>query len=156
MANVKAVPEGMQTVTPQLNVDGAAEAIEFIKKAFGGEEIDRALDPSGKKVWHCMMRIGTSMIFVNDASAEMGAPANPTRLWLYAEDVDGRFKRATDAGAKITMPVSDMFWGDRMGMVSDRWGNVWALAQRTKNMTPEEMKKAGDEFAASMGKPGGK
>ena len=147
----KAVPEGLHSVTPQLNVDGAAEAIAFFQKAFGAEELMRAADPSGKKIWHATIRIGSSMLFVNDVFPEMGSKPTEARLWLYLDGVDAAFKRATDAGAKVVMPVSDMFWGDRMGAVSDRWGNQWTLAQHMKDLSPEEMKVASDEAGKQWG-----
>jgi uncharacterized glyoxalase superfamily protein PhnB len=148
----KPIPEGLHTLTPQLTVDGAAEAIEFYKKAFGAEERSRAPDPSGKKVWHAELRIGTSAFFINDAFPDMGGGAHPTALWLYSADADALFKRASDAGAKVLMPMMDMFWGDRTGTVQDKWGNKWTIGKRVKDMTPEEMKKAGEAFAASMPK----
>jgi uncharacterized glyoxalase superfamily protein PhnB len=150
MAKVHAIPEGLHSVTPSITLDGAAEAIEFFKRAFGATEITRAPDPSGKKIWHAMLRIGDSMLFLNDALPEMGAVPMPAKLWIYGEGVDARFKRATDAGAKAVMPPADMFWGDRMSQVADRWGNQWCLAQHLRDMTPEEMKKAQDEFVASL------
>src|SRR5207237_317534 len=85
MAQVNAVPAGLHTLTPQLTVEGAAEAIEFYKKAFGAEEKSRAPDPSGKKVWHSELRIGDSAFFVNDAFPDMGGSAHPTELWLYTD-----------------------------------------------------------------------
>src|SRR5712691_10944878 len=124
----KAVPEGMHTVTPQLSVDGAGEAIELYKKAFGAEELTRALDPSGKKIWHSMLRIGNSTIFVNDTFPEMGGAPSQASLWIYLDNVDTAFKRAVDAGCKTQMAVADMFWGDRMGTVVDRWGIKWNIA----------------------------
>lgn len=148
----RAIPEGLHSITPQLSVDGAAEAMEFYRKAFGAEEVSRAPDPSGKKIWHAAMRIGNSQFFVNDVFPDMGGTANVTRLWIYAENVDAAFKRATDAGAKVAMPLADMFWGDRIGAVTDRWGNQWNLAQHIRDMTPEEMKKAQDEFVAKSGR----
>jgi PhnB protein len=152
MAKVRAVPEGFHTITPQLSLDNAAEAIEHYKKAFGAEERSRAIDPSGKKVWHCELRIGDSVLFVNDYFPEMGGKAFPASLWLYVENVDQAFKRAVDAGCKVAMPVSDMFWGDRYGKVTDKWGNEWGLSSRTKDMTPDEMKTAEKAFIASMEK----
>jgi PhnB protein len=153
MAKVKAIPEGMHTVTSQLTLDGAAQAIEFYKKAFGAQELSRAMDPTGKKVWHASLRIGDSTIFVNDAMPEMGGPgAQPSRLWLYVEDVDGAYKRATQAGAKALMPPTDMFWGDRYGNVTDAWGNEWGIAQHVRDLSPAEMKKAQDAFVAQMAK----
>jgi uncharacterized glyoxalase superfamily protein PhnB len=152
MAKVKPVPEGFHTVTPAITVEGCAEAIETWKKAFGAEETTRAPDPSGKKIWHAALRIGDSMIFTSDAAPEMGNQASKTKLWLYLENVDSAFKRAVAAGCTATMQPADMFWGDRMGTVTDRWGNQWTLAQHVKDMTPAEMKKAQDEFVAQMQK----
>jgi len=152
MSKVKAIPEGLHTVTPQLTVDGASEAIAFYKKAFGAEEISRAPDPSGGKIWHAEVRIGDSRVYVNDAFPDMGGPANKTRLWVYTESVDALYKRATEAGATVKMPLADMFWGDRLGTLADAWGNEWTLAQRMKDMTQEEMKQAQDAFVAKMKK----
>jgi len=149
---VKPIPEGLHTLTPQLNIDGAAEAIEFYKRAFGAEELMRAPDPTGKKVWHANLRIGDSCFFVNDTQPEMGATASSSSLWVYAPNVDAAFERATKAGAKTAMPPQDMFWGDRMGSVVDRWGITWNLATHIKDPTPEEMKKAQDAFVAEMAK----
>jgi uncharacterized glyoxalase superfamily protein PhnB len=143
----KPIPEGLHSVTPQITIDGCAEAIEFYKKALGATEVSRAPDPSGKKVWHAQLLIGNSAIFVNDAFPDMGGGATPTSMWLYSADADGAFKRAVDAGAKVLMPVSDMFWGDRMGTVADKWGNKWTFAQRVKELSPEEMRKAGEAAA---------
>lgn len=147
---VKAVPEGMHTVTPVLKLKGCGAAMDFFKKAFGAEEVMRALDPSGKQVWHACMRIGDSMLYMNDEMPEMGETAHPTALWLYLENVDAAFKRAVDAGAKVKMPPADMFWGDRFATVTDAWGNSWGLAQHIKDLTPEEMQKAQDAFVAEM------
>jgi uncharacterized glyoxalase superfamily protein PhnB len=152
MANVKAVPEGLNTVTPSLVVDGALDAIAFYKKAFGAEEVSRAMDPTGKKVWHADIKIGNSRLFLNDAAPEMGAAAQPSRLFVYVENVDASFQRAVSAGAQVKMPLADMFWGDRMGQVQDKWGNQWSLAQHIKDLTPQQMQKAQDEFVASMPK----
>jgi PhnB protein len=152
MAKVSAIPAGMHTVTLSLTIDGAADAISFYARAFGAEEVQRALDPSGKKIWHAMLRIGDSTIFVNDPAPEMGALPQPAKIWIYGEGVDAAFKRATDAGAKVGMPPTEMFWGDRMAQVSDRWGNTWVLAQHMRDLNPEEMQKAQDAFVASMKK----
>jgi PhnB protein len=147
---VKPIPEGLHTITPNLVVDGASEAIEFYKRAFGAEEIMRAPDPTGKKVWHANLRIGDSCFFVNDTAPEMGSTATPSSLWLYAPDVDAAFARATKAGGKPAMPPQDMFWGDRMATVIDKWGIRWNLATHIKDLTPEELKKAQDAFVAEM------
>jgi uncharacterized glyoxalase superfamily protein PhnB len=149
---VKAVPEGMHTITPQLTIDGADKAIEWYQRAFGAELVSRAADPSGKKVWHAAMRIGTSQFFLNDAFPEMGSKAQPASLWIYTEGVDQWWKRAVDAGAKVVMPIADMFWGDRMGTLTDPFGNRWSLSQHMKDLSPAEMKQAQDAFVASMKK----
>jgi uncharacterized glyoxalase superfamily protein PhnB len=142
----KAIPEGLHSITPQLSIDGATEAIALYQKAFGAEEVTRAPDPSGKKVWHAALRIGNSQIFVNDTFPEMGGTPSEANLWLYVDGVDAAYKRAVDAGCKVVMPLTDMFWGDRTGTVSDRWGNRWNLSQHMKDLTPAEMQKAQDEF----------
>jgi len=152
MAKVKSIPEGLNSVTPALTVEGAADALAFYARAFGAEELTRVPDPSGRKVWHAMIRIGNSVIFVNDADPNMGSKPNPSRLWLYGDGVDAAFKRATEAGGKAKSPPTDMFWGDRVAEVHDRWGNAWVLAQHTRDMTQAEMKKAQDAFVASMKK----
>ncbi len=148
--SVKPVPAGYHTITAQLAIDGAEKAIEFYQKAFGAEVVDKALDPSGKKIWHASLRIGDSMIFVNDVFRDMGGEQARSELWLYVSDCDASFKRAVEAGATPRMPPMDMFWGDRMGNVVDPFGQKWTIATHIKDMTPEEMKKAEAEFVAKM------
>jgi PhnB protein len=150
MPKVSPVPQGLHTLTPQLTIDGAGEAIELYKKAFAAEERSRALDPSGKKVWHAELRVGDSSFFVNDAFPETGGSASPSQLWIYTEKAEELFKRASEAGLKVTMPMSDQFWGDRTGTLKDRWGNTFTIGKRVKNMTQEEMKKAGEEFVKNF------
>ena len=150
MSKAKFIPEGLHTVTAQLSIDGASDAIAFFQKAFGAEEVMRAADPSGKKIWHAELRIGDSKVFVNDTFPEMGGAATKSQLWIYTENVDALHRRATDAGAKAKMPLADMFWGDRVGTVVDPWGNDWTLATHLKDLTPAEMKAAADAFIAQM------
>ncbi len=149
---VKPIPEGLHTITPALAVEGAAEAIEFYKRAFGAEEVMRAPDPTGKKVWHANLRIGDSSFFVNDPMPDMGVGPSVASLWIYAPDVDAAYARATKAGAKSLMPPMDMFWGDRTATLADKWGIRWTLATHIKDLTPEQMKKAQDAFVAEMAK----
>ena len=146
----KAIPDGLRSLTAQLNIDGAAEAIEFYKKAFGAEELSRAIDPSGKKIWHAAIKIGDSQLFINDTFPEMGGKPSHTSLWIYGENVDARWKRAVDAGCKVAMPLGDMFWGDRLGSLTDKWGIQWNLAQHMRDMSQAEMQKAGEDFAKSQ------
>jgi PhnB protein len=149
---VSPIPKGYHTVTPQLAIEGAATAIAFYAEAFGAEVVDRVLDPSGQKVWHASLRLGDSILFVNDVFPEMGGSPSQASLWIYVADVDGAFDRAIGAGAKATLPPADMFWGDRMAHVIDPFGQKWAIATRVKDMSPEEQKKAGEAFAAQMKK----
>jgi uncharacterized glyoxalase superfamily protein PhnB len=146
----KPIPEGLHSLTPQLNVDGAAEAIAFYAKAFGAEEIMRAPDPSGKKIWHAALRIGSSQFFVNDTFPDMGAKPSHSAFYIYLDGVDVAFKRAVDAGAKVAMPLNDAFWGDRLGTVIDPWGNQWTIAQHVKDLSPAELQKAQDAAVAAM------
>ena len=142
---IKNPPKGYHPVTPGLNVDGAGRALEFYKKAFGAEETSRFAGPDGK-IMHSEIRIGDSVIMVNDLMPNMGAGPTTSSLWIYTDDVDGLYKRAVAAGAKSLMEPTDAFWGDRFGQVADHWNNKWTVAKRIKEMSPEEMKKAGDEF----------
>jgi PhnB protein len=157
MANkVKPIPTGMRTVMPSMTISGCAKAIDFYKRALGAEELDRFMAPDGKSVWHAALKIGDSVLFMSDEMQGMTAPApgpgrpSPVRLWLYVKDCDAAYKRALDAGAKTKVPPEDMFWGDRCGMVSDPFGYEWTIATRVKEMTKEEMQRAGEEFARKM------
>jgi uncharacterized glyoxalase superfamily protein PhnB len=150
---VKPVPEGMHNVTPSFAVEGCADAIEAYKKVFGAVEKNRAMDPSGKKIWHAQLTIGDANIFVNDYMPEMDMnKPGGQGLWIYSADADQMFERAKAANFKVTMEMSDQFWGDRSGSVMDRWGNNWTIAKRVKEMSEAEMKKAGEEFAKNFKK----
>src|SRR5215212_6352684 len=114
---VRPIPEGFHTVTPSLIVHAAAEAIEFYKRAFGAVELDRASSPDGQKIMHATIQIGDSRIMLNDEFPEMNCKGphalggSPASMHLYVEDADVFFERAVAAGATISMPISDMFWG---------------------------------------------
>src|SRR5262249_13893255 len=151
MAQVSAVPQGMRTVIPVLTFKGCAEAIEFYKKAFGAEEIARATDDSGKLIMHAVVRIGDSVVFMSDEMPGM-SKARPVNLWFYFKGVDAAFERAVKAGCKSVMPPTDMFWGDRMSNVTDKWGNEYEIAEHVKDATPEEMEKGRKAFMAQMSK----
>ena len=149
MAQVKAVPEGYHTVTPFLNVEGANEALAFYKKAFGAEERVRMPTPDGK-IMHSEIKIGDSIVMVSDA---MMNPVTKSSIHLYVPDADVVWNRATDAGAKVEMPIADMFWGDRYGVLSDKWGNRWAVATHKEDVSSEEMKKRSEEAMKNMPMP---
>ena len=113
--------------------------------------------PDGKSVWHAELRIGSSIVYMNDEMPGMGAPAPstehpaPVGFWIWVADCDAAFKRATEAGATVKMAPMDMFWGDRTGTVADPFGYTWTFGTHVKDMSVEEMKRAGEEFAAKMG-----
>ncbi len=150
------IPAGFPTITANITAHDAAKAIDFYKRALGAEEVDRAIAPDGKSVWHCDLRIGTAHLFVNDEMPAMGGKSaktlggSPVSMWMYVEDCDAAFKRALDAGAQTVMPVADMFWGDRSGTFVDPYGIRWTVATHKVDMTREEMQKAGEEFARKM------
>jgi PhnB protein len=150
------VPEGFHTITPSLCVQDGARAIEFYKKAFGAEELMRMAGSDGTGIMHAELKIGDSIFFLNDEYPEMEAfspkhfGGTSVSLMLYVDDVDKWFTRAVGAGCTIDMPLADMFWGDRFGSVEDPFGHSWGLATHMKDMTPEEMKKAQEEFFAKM------
>ena len=151
----QAIPPGFHSVTPSLTVRDAAAAIEFYKKALGAEELMRMPMPNGK-IGHAEIKVGDSIIFLNDEFPEMGNKSpqtlggNSSALYLYVEDVDKAFKRATDAGATTKMPVSDMFWGDRYGQVVDPFGHVWGLSTHVEDVEPEEIERRSKEWAKQM------
>jgi len=134
---VKPVPKGYHTVTPSLVVKGAAKLIDFIKAAFGGEEVMRMPTPSGE-IMHAEVKIGDSIVMLNDA---MQQPVTTSSLFLYVPDVDGLYKRALKAGATSVSEPADMFWGDRMAQVKDHFGNSWGIATHREDVSPKEMQK---------------
>ena len=148
MTAVKPIPEGFHTVTPHLIVRDAAQAIEFYKRAFGAVEVERSLGPDGKTIMHASIKIGDSILMLNDEFPQMGALSplgvggTSVTLHIYVEDVDALAKRATEAGATVVMPVADMFWGDRFGMFKDPYGHSWSIATHKHEPTAEEMAKA--------------
>ncbi|MGE5181348.1 MAG: VOC family protein [Acidobacteriota bacterium] len=146
MAKVNPVPTGYGTVTPFLNIKGASEAIELYKKAFGAEELNRAPGPNNT-LMHAAIRIGNSIVMIADA---MMGPPTQASLHLYVEDCDALWKRATAAGCKVEMPIADQFWGDRYGVVSDRFGNRWAIASHKEDVPADEMRRRMDKAIAEM------
>jgi PhnB protein len=143
---VKPIPDGYNGVTPYLIVDGAAQAIEFYKRAFGAVETFRMDGPQGK-VGHAELKIGDSHVMLADEHPEMNARGpktvggSPISLVLYVEDVDAVVNRAVEAGAKLTRPVANQFYGDRTGGVEDPFGHAWYVATHVEDVSSEEMKK---------------
>jgi PhnB protein len=155
-ASSKPVPEGFHTVTPSLIVRDAGKAIEFYKKALGAQELMRMPSPDGK-VMHAELKIGDSIIFISDEFPNMGVSKAPQTLGgttgtlhLYVPDVDQAFQRAIDAGGKTTMPVADMFWGDRYGTFADPFGHHWGLGTHKEDLTAQETDQRAKEFFSNM------
>ena len=148
-AAVKPVPDGMHTVTPYLVCAGASDAIAFYKKAFGATEVMRVPTPHGKLL-HASIKIGDSVIMLNDEFPEMGAVGPKARggssvtIHLFVDDADATFARAVKAGATVKMPLADMFWGDRYGLIEDPFGHSWSIATHLRDMTHEEIKAAAE------------
>jgi PhnB protein len=142
----KAIPDGYRTATPYLIVKGAADAIEFYKRAFGATEMLRMADPQGR-VGHAEIKIGDSVIMLADEHPAMGyrgprsLGGSSVSILLYLEDVDGVFERAVKAGAKAQRPVANQFYGDRSGTLEDPFGHVWTVATHVEDVPPEEMKR---------------
>lgn len=148
-------PKGFHTVTPSLFVRNAPQAIDFYKKALGAEELVRMAGPDGK-ISHAELKIGDSIVFLSDENPAWGTKSPQTLggttcgVYLYLENVDKSFQRAIDAGGELKMPVTDMFWGDRLGSFLDPFGHNWTLATHTQDLTPEEMKEGEKKFYAQM------
>ena len=144
---VNPIPDGFHSLTPYLVCKGAAEAIEFYTRVFGAEEQFRLAGPDGRVV-HACLRIGDSAIMLNDEFPEMGgfSPAHfggsPVTIHLAVANVDEVFERAVAAGAKALMPVQEMFWGARYGILQDPFGHSWSVATQVKDLSPEEIQAA--------------
>jgi len=152
MPSTKPIPEGYHSVTPYLIISGAADAIEYYKKAFGATELFRM--PHGDKIGHAEIKIGDSPIMLADEYPEMGFKSpksiggTPVSLMIYVEDVDTVFPRAIAEGGVEMKPLQDQFYGDRSGTLTDPFGHVWTVATHMEDLTPEEM---GQRAAAAHG-----
>lgn len=148
----KPIPEGMHSLTPHLVCAGAAEAIDFYKRAFNAIEEGRMPGPDGK-LMHAAVKIGDSTLMLVDENPQWGLlgpkalKGSPVAIHLYVPDVDATVAQAVAAGAKVTMPVADMFWGDRYGQLEDPFGHRWSVATHTRELTSEEIR----EEMAKMG-----
>ena len=142
---VKPIPEGMHTLTPHLICAGAAEAIDFYRRAFGAVETSRMPGPDGKLI-HAAVRIGDSALMLVDEMPQWGALGPKARggtsvtIHLYVQDVDASFAQAVAAGATVTMPLADMFWGDRYGQVEDPFGHRWSLATHKQDLSEDQLR----------------
>jgi len=157
MSDVKPIPEGSHTVTAHMVVRNANEAIEFYVRAFGAEELGRMSTPDGKFVIHATLRIGDSLVMLCDEMPQMERWVSPqalngtsVALHIWSADVDGAFEKAVKAGARVSMPVADMFWGDRYGRLVDPFGHEWSVATHKQDLTPEEMAQAAEAAFSQM------
>ncbi|HXV50654.1 MAG TPA: VOC family protein [Nitrosopumilaceae archaeon] len=152
----KPIPDGYSTITASLIVKDAANAVEFYKKAFGAQELYRFLGPDGKTIMHTELKIGNSRIMLSEEAPQMNCRSPQSlggtgiHIYMYVDDADTTFNKAVAAGAKPTMPIADMFWGDRFGTIEDPFGHVWGIATHKKDMSTEEINKAGQEFFKHM------
>jgi uncharacterized glyoxalase superfamily protein PhnB len=158
----KGIPEGRHSITPHLVVRGVPHAIDFYRRAFGAEEVMRMPSPDGSAVMHAEIKIGNSLVYLADEMPEAGDRKAPPSLngttgsvHLYVDNVDAVFKQAVDNGARVLMPVADMFWGDRFGMIADPFGHHWSIATHKETLTPQEMGKRAEKFFQQMPKPPG-
>jgi PhnB protein len=145
-SGVRAIPEGYHGVTPILSCSDTAKEIEFLKRAFGAEERCCFEGEEGRGVMHAEVKIGDSVIMLGDTHPELGCKSakdlggSPASFFLYVQDVDAAFARATKAGAVVKQPVQDMFWGDRAGTVECPEGFGWTLATHVRELTPEQIR----------------
>jgi PhnB protein len=145
MADVKPIPEGYHSLTPYLIVDGAVQALDYYKKAFGATELFR-MEHDGK-IAHAEMKIGNSPFMLSDEQPEMGfrgpkaLGGSPVGLMIYVEDCDTIFRQAIEAGGELQKDLQDQFYGDRSGTLKDPFGHVWTVATHKEDVTPEEIDK---------------
>jgi len=153
---VQPIPAGYGTVTPYLSVRGAAQAIEFYKKAFGAKEIMRMPGPDGK-LGHAEIRIGDSRVMLSDeyeAMAFLGPQSRggtTVHIHLYVRDVDATVARATATGAKVARPVQDQFYYDRSGSIEDPFGHMWHVATHKEDLSMAEMKRRAEKMGKQAG-----
>jgi PhnB protein len=154
---VKPIPDGFHTLTPYLSVKGAAQAIEFYKRAFGATERCRIPGPDGKSVGHAEIVIGNSIVMLADESPAFGNTSpqtlkgTPVCFALYVEDADATYQQAVDAGATVLRPIADQFYGDRAGTVQDPFGHNWTLMMHKEDLSEEELNSRLAALYAKMG-----
>ena len=156
MPNVRPIPEGYHTITPQLTCRDASRAIDFYKSVFGATEVMRMPGPDGK-VMHSELKLGDSRIMVNDefpgrTKAPEPTAAHSSLLFVYTENVDALFDRAVRAGSRAEMQPENMFWGDRYGTFTDPFGHHWGVATHVEDVAPDEMQRRSEEMTKKMAK----
>lgn len=150
------MPDGQHVITPHLIVKNSLEAIKFYEQAFGAELIARAPGTTPNSTMHAEIRIGGAAVFLMDAQgpqlpeSKLRAPPNQV-IHMWVPDADATFARALAAGATVTMPLADQFWGGRYGHVLDPFGHVWAIATQKEELTLEEIQRRAKELFAEGG-----
>lgn len=154
------IPEGFNTVTPAITFKDVRRAIDFYKRALGAVEHFVMPGPDGKGVMHAEIQIGSSVLMMGEENVHCPSKsaqtlgASPVGFYLYVADADVAFKKAVDAGATVLQPVSDMFWGDRMGTLKDPFGHTWMVATHTRDLTPQEIAQGAEAAMAAMAQGG--
>ncbi len=152
-----AAPAGVHSLSPHLVCAGAADAIEFYRKAFGAVEMVRLPGKDGELMHACVSINGSSVMLV-DESPQFGVlgpkalKGTPVTIHLVVADVDQAVERAVSAGARVVMPVADMFWGDRYGQIEDPFGHRWSLATPKRALSEQELRAAAAVFQKDQGK----
>jgi uncharacterized glyoxalase superfamily protein PhnB len=155
MSTQKGVPEGLRTITASLVVNDGMAAIDYYKRAFGAEQKFLMSAPNGK-VAHAELKIGDSIIFLNDDWPQSTAKSPKTLggttggIQIYVEDCDSWYERAISAGATSMCKPTDMFWGDRWSGVVDPFGHVWSISTRQENLSEQEIARRQGEFFKQM------
>ena len=148
---VSPIPQGQENIIPHLVCSPCTEAIEFYKKALNAQVINRSDMPNGK-VMHASLKIGDSILMLNDEFPEWGGSPAPRgeasglAIHVYVDNVDKLFAQAVSAGATVKMPLMDQFWGDRAGTLLDPFGYKWSIATRKEDLSPKEMERRQNEF----------
>jgi PhnB protein len=154
----KTIPDGYHSINTYLVVRNADKAIQFYKKALGAEERFRMHGPDGKTIMHADLKIGDSVFMLTEESKEMKALSpesiggSPVTMYVYVKDVDSIFNQAISEGATELKPVRDQFYGDRSGYLRDPFGHLWSIATHMKDLSPDELRKAGEAFFEEMSK----
>ncbi|HEY5893093.1 MAG TPA: VOC family protein [Chthoniobacterales bacterium] len=146
--SVKPIPDDYPGATPYLCCKDAADTLEFYKAAFGAVETMRMPTQDGK-IAHAEFKISGATIMISDefpkwdvlSPRSIGGTASSTLI--YVENVDAFAEKAIAKGAKVLLPVSDQFWGDRSVKFEDPSGHRWMFASRIENLTPKEMAERG-------------
>jgi len=129
-----------------LRVSDTAAAIDFYARAFGGEELFRLVEPSGR-IGHAEVRLGPAIVMLSDEYPELGLCAPqpgaeaPSFVHLHVDDCDAVVAQAEAAGATVTMPPTDQFYGERAARVRDPFGHTWLIGSQNEALTPEEMQR---------------